>query len=637
MGIVVILGLGMAGLLIGVLIHQAQAMVAVDTWQQVGGDGLGDPANKQIPSMAVFGDYLYAGTWNYDGISVTAQIMRTSTGDNWEMVDERPVNGAADMIAFDGAIYAGSWDGMIWSSTNGITWTEIITDGFEGSGNGIARFAIYSDTLYASTWGDGTEIWRTTDGTHWLPFVQDGLGDLNNSAAIASEIFDGSLYYGIVNGITGAQLWRTNGITTTAIITDGFGITENQAISSLALFQDILYAGTYNPQGVQVWRSINGVDWEPINFEFGNPLTNQENAMEVFDGQLYLAVANYTTGMEIWRTSNGTDWEQVGFAGFGDPNNHNPYWDNGMTIFKDRLYVGTSNWPTGGEVWRMTVDIYKTYLPLGLNNYPYLETGKIVFVSNRDGNDEIYSMNYDGSGVTRLTNNSSEDFSPDWSPDGSKIVFDSDRSGGYEIYVMSADGSNQQKITSMPDSYSPQWSPDGTRIAFVHDMGSGTIIFTMNPDGSDLFQVTDPAMYADSPCWSPDGSKIAFIGSLTTYGVYQVNVDGTDQSLLYASNGLASFAWSPDGTHLALTMWAEPNYNFDVYLYDIHSIKLTRLTQTTRNHLMVGWSPEGHDLIFSSNRDDLSNFEIYTMDLTGRIVENLTNNPAADAAPDWTK
>ena len=299
--------------------------------------------------------------------------------------------------------------------------------------------------------------------------------------------------------------------------------------------------------------------------------------------------------------------------------------------------ISASDRVTGQAAPASPGDAYIYFLPFVDNTYPILETGKIVFVSNRDGNDEIYSMNYDGSGVTRLTNNSEQDGSPDWSPDGSKIVFDSNRSGEFEIYVMNANGSNQQQITTLGSCDSPQWSPDGSRIAFVQESPDGPIIITMNPDGSGLFQVTDPSMAAYSLYWSPDGSQIDFIGSLTNYGIYTVNDDGTNPSLLYATNGLASFAWSPDGIHLAITMWAGSNYNFDIYLYNIDSGVLLRLTNTSLNHLMINWSPEGHQLIFTSNRDNLSNFEIYSMSMYGDDITNLTNNPGADADPDWTK
>ena len=80
--------------------------------------------------------------------------------------------------------------------------------------------------------------------------------------------------------------------------------------------------------------------------------------------------------------------------------------------------------------------------------------GKIAFASERDGNREIYVMNPDGSGLTRLTNNRpSARREPAWSPHGNKIAFSSARDGGREIYVMNADGTGADSVrltTSTP-------------------------------------------------------------------------------------------------------------------------------------------------------------------------------------------
>ena len=59
-----------------------------------------------------------------------------------------------------------------------------------------------------------------------------------------------------------------------------------------------------------------------------------------------------------------------------------------------------------------------------------------MFVSTRDGNREIYTMNSDGSNPTNISNNDAADYQPSWSPDGTKIAFSSDRDGNSEIYVM---------------------------------------------------------------------------------------------------------------------------------------------------------------------------------------------------------
>ena len=75
------------------------------------------------------------------------------------------------------------------------------------------------------------------------------------------------------------------------------------------------------------------------------------------------------------------------------------------------------------------------------------EPAKIVFSSARDGNTEIYVMDADGSGQTRLTTNPAYDANPAWSPDGSKIAFTTARDGNWEIYVMDDNGTDQARLT----------------------------------------------------------------------------------------------------------------------------------------------------------------------------------------------
>ena len=64
---------------------------------------------------------------------------------------------------------------------------------------------------------------------------------------------------------------------------------------------------------------------------------------------------------------------------------------------------------------------------------------RIAFMSRRDGNEEIYTMNTDGNNIHRLTTNNARDTRPAWSADGSKIAFQSERDGNNEIYVMNSD------------------------------------------------------------------------------------------------------------------------------------------------------------------------------------------------------
>ena len=84
--------------------------------------------------------------------------------------------------------------------------------------------------------------------------------------------------------------------------------------------------------------------------------------------------------------------------------------------------------------------------------------------------------------ATNLTNyNRGNDMGPDWSFDGTRITFISDRDGNNEIYVMDTDGSNQTRLTNdLVEDTRPSWSPDGTKIAFASSRDGNSEIYVMD-------------------------------------------------------------------------------------------------------------------------------------------------------------
>ena len=140
---------------------------------------------------------------------------------------------------------------------------------------------------------------------------------------------------------------------------------------------------------------------------------------------------------------------------------------------------------------------------------------QIAFVSDRDGNEDIYVMDTDGKNQRKLTQNRHDDWGPSWSPDSDRIAFASNRGDEWwntDIYVMNADGRKLQNITKDPwFDYDPSWSPDGKRIAFVcMDENDSPDISVMDDDGGNPRKLTDNRWLDNFPSWSPDGKRIAF-------------------------------------------------------------------------------------------------------------------------------
>jgi Tol biopolymer transport system component len=208
-------------------------------------------------------------------------------------------------------------------------------------------------------------------------------------------------------------------------------------------------------------------------------------------------------------------------------------------------------------------------------------TDQVAFVSDRDGNYDIYIMNTDGSSQRNLTHNTANDNSPTWSPDGTLIAFVSNREGNPTIYMMDADGSNVRLIT---EGYQPAWSPDGKEIAYVLDVNG-------NPD------------------------------------LYQVNIAKQTSQVLLSSPAVEyNPTWSPDGKQIAFEKITQGNS--DIYVLDLKTNSVRNLTNSPGNEQKPVWSPDGRQIVACDSN------QIVVMDANGSNSRRLTSS-GANFDPAW--
>jgi Tol biopolymer transport system component len=258
--------------------------------------------------------------------------------------------------------------------------------------------------------------------------------------------------------------------------------------------------------------------------------------------------------------------------------------------------------------------------------------GQVAFTSDRDGNDEIYVMNSDGSGPwTRLTTQAKSDVDPTWAPGGDQIAFASDRQGNSEIYKMNADGTGVARLTNDGgEDLQPAWSPAGDKIAFTSDRAGNRDVWVMGADGSSPTRLTTVAAGDEWPSWSPDGRQIAFASSRRSgnWDIYVMNADGSGQTRLTANPALETHpAWSVDGLKIAFV-------SGDIIgAMDADGSHQWQVTYSSTSDRHPAWSPDGRQLIFAREVGAQSN--LFLVDAAGNGPHNLTASNSHDDYAAW--
>jgi TolB protein len=253
---------------------------------------------------------------------------------------------------------------------------------------------------------------------------------------------------------------------------------------------------------------------------------------------------------------------------------------------------------------------------------------------------QIHRMNADGTGDTTLTTLGGGFNYPDWSPDASKIAACRYVSGTvWSIYTMNANGSGLTRLTSTPNVFDsePDWSPDGSKIVFtrMNTNYEDEQLWLMNADGSDLHALGVPG---SGPCWSRDGSRLVYHSIRGGfYGIYACDADGTNEVALVTSGSNEMFpVWAPDGKKIAFVSWRDGDP--EIYVMNADGSGQTRLTNNAAADLDPAWSPDGSLIAFDSDASgSLYHWEIYIMRADGSNRRRVTYTPSSETAinPDW--
>lgn len=218
----------------------------------------------------------------------------------------------------------------------------------------------------------------------------------------------------------------------------------------------------------------------------------------------------------------------------------------------------------------------------------------IAFVSERDGNMELYTVREDGTGLRRLTDEFGLDDHPAWSPDGKRIAFVSTRQPAdtvgrawNSIYIMNADGSDVRRLSPADAAdYSPTWSPREDWIAFASGSGKPgqTDLFVMKPDGSGRRMIVKDGGW---PSFAADGRSLYFHSERQGgWGIWRIDLDGSHLERITPPDVEAHTPQaSADGRWLALTV--RRGEHRQIARMDLDTRKIIPVTDEPTDH----WNP----------------------------------------------
>ena len=269
-----------------------------------------------------------------------------------------------------------------------------------------------------------------------------------------------------------------------------------------------------------------------------------------------------------------------------------------------------------------------------------LDGSKIYFVSDRTGNKEIWSMDYDGSNQHEITHYKSVSTMPAISPDGKTVAFTTYALGNPKIMLYSTETDKRLPFYNPVSAAveTPEFTPDGRHLLFAESIDGWVQICEADVTGGNMHRISHVRAIEVSPKVNPKNpTVVVFIsGRGGSEQMWRMNIDGGDMERLTPGDGyVANPAWSPNGQFVAFawTKGYEPG-NYNIFVMDIARRVPVQLTHGSGRNENPWWAPDGVHLVFSSKRGRTT--QLYTMLADGSHVQQLTTQ-GDNIQPVWSK
>jgi TolB protein len=264
----------------------------------------------------------------------------------------------------------------------------------------------------------------------------------------------------------------------------------------------------------------------------------------------------------------------------------------------------TKKYPRAGTNTRTIVHRWCNEVVKFYTGQPGFFGSKIAFTAKGKRSSAILAMDFDGANAYSITNNSSNNILPAWSPSGGQIVYTSFMRNNPDLYLTGAGGGRPKKLSSHTGmNTGAAWSPDGSKIALTLSKdGSNPEIYVISAsDGSILTRITNDRAIDTSPAWSPDGSQLAFVSDRN--GAPQIFVvsasGGSPRQVSFNGNYNTTPTWSPNPKKRLLAYTTRDGGRYDIVTLDLDTKQMTRVTQNEGNNEEPSFSPDGRAIAYA--------------------------------------